>query len=91
MAVVCTVALLGVSVASAHTSVGVDHMGEVTAVCMAILVGGAAVAGLPDLGLRAPLRRSPLGLGALPTLPRLQPVVRHAARGDPAVLQVFRR
>ena len=89
--VVCAVALLGVSVTTAHTSVGVDHMGEAAAMCLAIVATGAAVAALPALALPAPLRRAPLGLGRPCTPTRLTHFVAHAARGDPALLQVFRR
>lgn len=89
--VIGAVALLGVSVATAHSGVGVDHVGEAAAMCLAIIAGGAAVAALPALALPAPLRRAPLELGQ-PSAPlRLRHVVPHAARGDPALLQVFRR
>jgi peptidoglycan/LPS O-acetylase OafA/YrhL len=91
LAIVCAVALLGASVATAHTSVATEHMGEAAAMCLAILAGGAAVAALRALALQAPLRRAPLALGGPGTLPRLEPIVPYAARGDPAVLQVFRR
>jgi hypothetical protein len=90
LAIVCAVVLLGASVATAHTSVGVDHMGEAAAMCLAVIAGGAAVAALPVLAVEAPLRRAPLPLGPLCALPGLQPIVPHAARGDPALLQVFR-
>jgi hypothetical protein len=66
-------------------------MGEAAAMCLAVMAGGAAVAALSALGQRAPIRRTPLDLGGPSTAPRLQLVVPHAARGDPALLQVFRR
>lgn len=90
LAVVCAVALLGVTVTTAHSSLAADQMGEAAAMCLAILAGGAAVAALPALALRAPLRRAPIDLGGPSTAHRLQLVVPHAARGDPALLQVFR-
>jgi hypothetical protein len=90
-AVVCAIALLGVTVTTAHSSVAADHMGEAAVMCLAVLAGGAAVAALPALALRAPLGRARLDLGGPRPAPRLQLVVPHAARGDPALLQVFRR
>jgi hypothetical protein len=91
LAVVCAVALLGASVATAHTSVGVDHMGEAAAMCLAILVGGATVAALPAAALPGPLRRRPHELAGPSAPPELRPFIPHSARGDPALLQVFRR
>jgi hypothetical protein len=91
LAVMGAIAVLGATVAISHSSVADSHMGEAAAICLAIVVGGAAVAALPRLSDRAPFGRSevqpgrprtPFALGlSAPPLPR----------GDPAVLQVFRR
>lgn len=91
LAVVCTVALLGLTVATAHTSIGADHTGEAAAMCLAVLMGGAAVAGLQALRGHAARRRRPLRIDNGWTGPLLQYAVPHPGRGDPAVLQVFRR
>jgi peptidoglycan/LPS O-acetylase OafA/YrhL len=90
-AVVCAVALLGAAVATAHTSVAGDHMGEAAAMCLAIVAGGAAVAALPALAGPLPRQRPPLELSppAAPLL--LKHAVPHLARGDPSLLQVFQR
>ena len=90
-AVVCAIALLGVTVGVAHSSVTADQMGEAAAMCVAVLAVGAAVSSLPALAVRVPLRRAPLDLRRPRTAAQLQLVVAHAARGDPALLQVFRR
>lgn len=52
LAVVCAVALLGATVATAHSSVAGDHMGEAAAICLAIVAGSAALAALPPLAGR---------------------------------------
>lgn len=78
-------------VAVTHTSIADDHMGEAAAVCLAVLAGGAALAALPALSGPVPRPRAPLRLdGPTPSLhvPRAVP---HRPRGDPALLQVFRR
>jgi peptidoglycan/LPS O-acetylase OafA/YrhL len=91
-AILCAVVLLGATVTAVHTSVADDHMGHATTMCLAVMAaGGAAVAVLPGLGrllLRPPTLVSATGL-ALPDLP--SPARRYRARGDPSVLQVFRR
>jgi hypothetical protein len=91
LAVGCAVVLLGGTVAVAHTSVAADHMGEAAAMCLAIMVGGAAVAALPALAGPVPRRRAPLRIGGPGTPSRLTHTVPHLPRGDPALLQVFRR
>lgn len=90
-AVVCAIALLGVTVGVAHSRAAADHMGEVAATCVAVLAVGAAASALPALAQRVPLRRAPLDLRRARTAPQHQLAVAHAARGDPAFLQVFRR
>jgi hypothetical protein len=74
----------------AHSSAADHHMGEAAAMCLAIVVGGAAVATLPGLRERPQVRRPLLQL-ASPTPPQLALSAQHLARGDPALLQVFRR
>jgi hypothetical protein len=91
LVVICAVALLSATIATAHSGVADQHMGEAAAMCLAVVVGGAVVAALPSLGARHSFRRAALELGA-PNAPfRLTSPPRHHARGDPAVLQVFRR
>jgi hypothetical protein len=91
VAVVLAIALLGVTVASAHTSIRVDHMSEAAAVCLAVLVGGTSVAAVHGLGGSAPRIRGPRESAHPSAPPRLQHFVPPTARGDPALLQVFRR
>jgi hypothetical protein len=91
-AILCAVVLLGAMVAAAHTSVADDHMGQAATMCLAVVAaGGAAAAALPALG-RA-LARPATVIGATwpeaSDLPAPAQVCR--ARGDPSVLQVFRR
>jgi peptidoglycan/LPS O-acetylase OafA/YrhL len=91
LAVVCAVVLLGATVATAHTNVAVDHMGQAAAMCLAIVVGGTTVAALaafarPDTRPRAPVRLGDPSAGSLATH-----ALAHRPRGDPALLQVFRR
>ena len=90
LAIVCAIALLGASVAAAHSSLAADHMGGAAAMCLAVAVGGAAIAALPGLAGPVPRRRAPLWIGG-PGAPPFTDVVRHLARGDPSLLQVFRR
>jgi peptidoglycan/LPS O-acetylase OafA/YrhL len=91
LAVVCAVALLGATVATAHSSVAGDHMGEAAAICLAIVAGSAAVAALPALAGPVRRLRAPLQLGGRGAPRRLKHTVPHLPRGDPALLQVFRR
>jgi hypothetical protein len=91
LAIVGVVFLLAAAVGTAHTSVAADHMGEAAAMCLAILAGGAAVAALPARAGPLPRRRAPLTLGRPRTPPLLEHAVPYLARGDPALLQVFRR
>jgi hypothetical protein len=90
LAVVCAVVFLGATVATAHTSVAEHHMGETAAMCLAIVVGGATVAALPAFARPAPHPRPPLRLGAMRPASHVTHAVPHP-RGDPALLQVFRR
>lgn len=87
----CGVVLLGVTVAVAHSSVADDHMGEAAAMCVAIVAGGAALAALPALSGPVPRQRAPLRLGGTSASPHAMCAVAHRPRGDPALLQVFRR
>jgi hypothetical protein len=91
-AVVCAVVFLGAAIATAHTDVGGHHMGDTAAMCWAALVAGAmAVGGRPTLGRVVPGAPRPAGI-ELPTEPaRALRCTPSRARGDPAVLQVFRR
>jgi hypothetical protein len=91
VAIVSAVALLGAAVAMAHTSVADDHMGEAAAICLAIVVSGAAVAALPALGGLLPRPRAPLELGGPRIAPQGELWAPGLPRGDPALLQVFRR
>jgi hypothetical protein len=91
MAVIGTIAVLGATVAMAHTSVADVHMGEAAVMCLAIVAGGAAVAALPTMSDQAPLRRGELRLEARVAGVPLKRSAPHRPRGDPAVLQVFRR
>jgi hypothetical protein len=90
-ALVCAVVLLGASVASAHTSVGDDHMGEAAAVCLAVVVaGGAALAAVPRLGRLVPAPPRPVDADCTRAP---VPTARRAPgwpRGDPSLLQVLR-
>lgn len=90
VAVVCTAALLG-TVAAAHGNLADDHMGEAAAMCLGIVVGGAAVAALPVLRSRPTTRGAAFGLRRGNASLELKFSAPHLARGDPAVLQVFRR
>lgn len=89
--VVCAVVLAGVLVTAAHSSAADDHMGEAVAMCIAVLATGAAAAALPSLGRWLP--RAPRPVDAVcPALPLVAiDAAPPPARGDPAVLQVFRR
>jgi peptidoglycan/LPS O-acetylase OafA/YrhL len=87
----CAVVLLGATVAMAHTSMADDHMGEAAAVCVAVLAGGAALAALPALADPVPRQRAPLRLAGPNTSPAVVCAVPHRPRGDPSLLQVFRR
>jgi hypothetical protein len=91
LAVTGAVALLGATVAMAHTGVGDDHMGEAAAMCLAVVVAGAAVAALPKLRDRAPVQRAAVRLPRPSGPLHLRFSTPHLPRGDPAVLQVFRR
>jgi hypothetical protein len=91
LAIVCAVALLAAAVGTAHTSVGSDHMSEAAAMCLAVLVGGAAVASLPAAAAAPPRLRAPLELRDSGIATRVAHAVPHLPRGDPALLQVFRR
>jgi hypothetical protein len=78
-------------VAVAHTSIADDHMGEAATVCLAVLAGGAALAALPALSGPVPRPRAPLRLGGPSQSLRVLCAVPYRPRGDPALLQVFRR
>lgn len=91
VAVVCAIVLLAATVSAAHWSVGGDHMGDAVAICLAVLVGGAAsAAALPSVGPW--IRHAPRPLTeAAPAMPDAAVHCTAArARGDPAALQVFR-
>jgi peptidoglycan/LPS O-acetylase OafA/YrhL len=88
----CAVVLLGAVVTTAHTSGGHAHMGQTAAMCLAVLAAGAAVAAtVPTLGRFVP--QAPRAVDARrPNVPvpiAVRPPWR--ARGDPSLLQVFRR
>jgi NhaP-type Na+/H+ or K+/H+ antiporter len=87
------VVLLGVALWSAHATPAEHHMGKAMAVCLAVaVVATASVAALPVLGRLVPGIPRPRRSG-LPRLARgwAPPPFTGRARGDPAVLQVFRR
>jgi len=90
--VLCAVVLLGAVVTTAHTGGGHDHMGPTAAMCLAVVAAGAvAVAAVPGLGLFVPQAPRPVDARCPrgPVLPAVRPPWH--ARGDPALLQVFRR
>lgn len=87
----CAVVVLGATVAMAHTSIADDHMGETAAVCVAVLAGGAALAALPALAGPVLRQRAPLRLTGPSASTHVVCAVPHRPRGDPALLQVFRR
>ena len=87
----CAVVLLGATVATAHAGAAGDEMGEAAAMCLAVLAAGAAVVALPALGDVLPQRRAPLEIGASARPASVKRAVPYRSRGDPALLQVFRR
>jgi hypothetical protein len=91
LAVACATVFLGVAIATAHTSVGEHHVGETAAMCLAVVVGCAAVAALPAFARPAPRPRPPLRLVTPRPASCVTHAVPHRPRGDPARLQVFRR
>jgi hypothetical protein len=91
-AILCAVGLLGATVAAAHTSVADDHMGQAATMCLAVMAaGGAAVATLPALGRLRPRPSTLVGATCVAMSDLPTPAGVYRARGDPAVLQVFRR
>jgi hypothetical protein len=91
-AILFAVLLVGVAVAAAHTSVADDHMGEAATVCLAVMAaGGAVVAALPTFGRLLPRPLVSVGEIGLTTSVVLSQTGLYRARGDPSVLQVFRR
>jgi hypothetical protein len=91
-AVGCVVLFLGASLAAAHSSVADHHMSEAAGMCLAVLAAGTvAVAAGPGLGRLLPERPRPVrSVG--PPLPLVaSPAGPSRARGDPSLLQVFRR
>lgn len=89
LAAVITLALL---MGLAHSGVEADHMGKAAAICMAIAASAAiAVTARPRLGRLLPSAPRPTDWGG-PQEGALCPALPYGrARGDPAVLQVFRR
>jgi peptidoglycan/LPS O-acetylase OafA/YrhL len=90
--VLCAVVLLGAVVTTAHTSGGHHHMGQAAAMCLAVLAAGAAAAAaVPALGRLVPQAPRPVDARCPhgPILVAVRPPWR--PRGDPALLQVFRR
>jgi hypothetical protein len=91
-AILCAVVLLGATVAAAHTSVADDHVGQAATMCLAVMAaGGAAVAALPVLGRLLPRPHALVGTTRLARSDLPAPAGVHRARGDPSVLQIFRR
>jgi hypothetical protein len=91
VAVLITVVLVAAGVTAAHSSVADDHMGEAAAMCVAVLATGATAAALPALRQWPPRAPRPLDIAvpAVVAAAAAEPPTR--ARGDPALLQVFRR
>jgi hypothetical protein len=92
IAVIAAMLSLAGAVVTAHSVMGVDHMGDATAMCLAVVetaviaVGGALIVGVA-------LARRPHWLALIPAAPQ-QPAAsapaRIRARAGPPVLQVFR-
>jgi hypothetical protein len=92
MAVIVAMLTLAGAVVSAHSVMGADHMGDATALCLAVVetaviaVGGALIVGVA-------LARRPHGFALFPAAPE-QPAksgpARIRAHAGPPVLQVFR-
>ena len=92
IAVIAAMLSLAGAVVTAHSVMGVDHMGDATAMCLAVVetaviaVGGALIVGVA-------LARRPHWLVLIPAAPE-QPAAsapaRIRARAGPPVLQVFR-
>lgn len=89
LAVVCAVVFLGAIVAAADTNVAEHHMGDTAAMCMDLVVTGATVAALAALDRLVP--QPPLRLHAPRPASSVSHAVPHRPRGDPALIQVFRR
>ena len=91
-AVLCAVVLLGATVTAAHTSVAHDHMGQAATMCLAVMAaGGATVAALPAPGRLLPRPSTLVGATGVAVSDLPAPAGVHRARGDPSVLQIFRR
>ena len=91
-AILCAVVLLGVAAAAAHTNVADHHIGEAGTVCVAVLAAcGSVVAALPMLGHWSHEPPPLVGAIGVATSNVLGRTALYHARGDPSVLQVFRR
>jgi hypothetical protein len=86
------IAAIALSVGMAHSAMGSVHIGDAVVMCLAIAVATAALAAAPRLSRRLPpqprprKRTEPLLIRAVPA-----PIQLGRGRGDPSLLQVFRR
>ena len=82
---------LGVFVGLAHSGIETDHMGKAVAVCLAVAASAAVTANAgPRLGRLLPRVARARSWPKPPTVSFRTRRVDGRARGDPAVLQVFR-
>ena len=92
IALAAVLAALCVALSVEHSGLGVDRMGDLASMCLAVL-DGAAVLLLSAVGLAAVRRpRPPVTiLAAAPLALTPPPIAPPPARDGPILLQVFRR
>ena len=91
VAALAAVLTLGVFVGLAHSGIETGHMGKAVAICLAVATSAAVtVAAGPRLGRLLPRVARALNWPEPPISPFCTRSVDGRARGDPAVLQVFR-
>jgi hypothetical protein len=92
IAVIVAMLTLAGAVVTAHSVMGADHMGDATAMCLAVVetaviaVGGALIVGVAMA--RRPHWRAMISVA--PQQPAASAPARIRARAGPPVLQVFR-